>query len=280
MVNDFISAAATSFVMRSVISSLDCSCSSGVSHSVNWTLEAYGFMGSMCWVRARRASRGSVSSRSWQGYSLSSGCGTVTIYVPRDPKGRIPPQTRDTRGRKRRRNASVVPKEADCVNSPRLDGRGDRFDPRCRSDVVDLTVKFRHRNILFGGLARLGAYQTLKISARQPTRYHSGSGPGHVSRVIRTMSYSTISTTAQLISKYSRAYSTNPAGSQNLDGEWQHFSNPVLKVVLDVKRSEAGDRLESFRLRVLWNMNPEGDAMNVDQREFVFVRRVSIVCDQ
>lgn len=90
------------------------------------------------------------------------------------------------------------------------------------------------------------------------------------------MSRSTTSTTTQIISKYSRAYSTNPAGSQNQDGEWQHFSNPVLKVVLDVKRSEAGDRLESFRLRVLWSMDADGDAMDVDQREFVFVRRVSV----
>src|SRR5882757_140925 len=62
------------------------------------------------------------------------------------------------------------------------------------------------------------------------------------------MSRSTISTTTHLISKYSRAYSINPTRSQNSDGEWQHFSNPVLKVVLDVKRCEAGDRLESFRL--------------------------------
>jgi len=85
------------------------------------------------------------------------------------------------------------------------------------------------------------------------------------------MSRTTISTTVHLISKYSRAYSTNPTGSQTQDGEWQHFSNPVLKVVLDVRRSEAGDRLESFRLRVLWNMNAEGDAMDVDQREFTFV---------
>ncbi|KAF9648566.1 hypothetical protein BDM02DRAFT_3187004 [Thelephora ganbajun] len=84
------------------------------------------------------------------------------------------------------------------------------------------------------------------------------------------MSRSTISTTTQVISKYSRAYSTDPTGSQNPDGEWQHFSNPVLKVILDVKRSEVEDRLESFRLRVLWNMNTEGNAMDVDHREFVF----------
>jgi hypothetical protein len=86
------------------------------------------------------------------------------------------------------------------------------------------------------------------------------------------MSRSTTSTTTQIISKYSRAYSTNPTGSQNQGGEWQHFSNPILRVVLDVKRSEAGDRLESFRLRVLWSMDADGDAMDVDQREFVFVR--------
>jgi len=94
------------------------------------------------------------------------------------------------------------------------------------------------------------------------------------------MSRSTITTATQLISKYSRAYSTNRTGSQNPDGEWQHFSNPVLKVILDVRRSEAGDRLESFRLRVLWNMNAEGDAMEVDQREFVFVGHISVVRDQ
>ena len=91
-------------------------------------------------------------------------------------------------------------------------------------------------------------------------------------RVQITMSRSTTSTTTQIISKYSRAYSTTTTASQNPGGEWQHFSNPVLKVVLDVKHSEAGDRLESFRLRVLWNMGVEGDAMDVDQREFIFVR--------
>jgi hypothetical protein len=94
------------------------------------------------------------------------------------------------------------------------------------------------------------------------------------------MSHSTTSTTTQIISKYSRAYSTNPSGSQNPDGEWQHFSNPVLKVVLDVKRSEAEGRLGSFRLRVLWSMSVEGDSMDVDQREFVFVGCVSIARGQ
>lgn len=94
------------------------------------------------------------------------------------------------------------------------------------------------------------------------------------------MSRSTTSTTTQIISKYSRAYSTNPTGSHNPDGEWQHFSNPVLKVVLDVKRSEAEACLESFKLRVLWSMTVERDAMDVDQREFVFVRHVSIACGQ
>lgn len=94
------------------------------------------------------------------------------------------------------------------------------------------------------------------------------------------MSRSTTSTTTQVISKYSRAYSTNPAGSRNLDGEWQHFSNPVLKVVLDVKQSEAEERLESFRLRVLWSMNAEGDAMDVDQCEFVFVWRIFVARGQ
>ena len=94
------------------------------------------------------------------------------------------------------------------------------------------------------------------------------------------MSRSTTSTSTQVISKYSRAYSANPTSSQNPGGEWQHFSNPVLKVVLDVKRSEAGECLECFRLRVLWSMSVEGDMMDVDQREFVFVRRVSVACEQ
>lgn len=165
MVNDFIFAAATSFVMRSVISSLDCSCFSGVLHSVNWTLEAYGFMGSMCWMRVWR-----VSSRSWQRCDLSTGCGTVApSYLEiQGGESHHKPETgeEDEKGGEMhkwfpgRQIVYIVPDE-----------REDRFGPRCGSDVVDLIVWFRHRNTSFGGLARLGAHQTLEIDARQYTRY-------------------------------------------------------------------------------------------------------------
>lgn len=38
--------------------------------------------------------------------------------------------------------------------------------------------------------------------------------------------------------------------------EWQHFTNPVIRLVLDVKTSSSGE-IESVRLRIMWQMNSD-----------------------
>ena len=66
--------------------------------------------------------------------------------------------------------------------------------------------------------------------------------------------------------KYSRSY-----GLGNDANEWQHFVNPIIKVLLDMKKSQKGE-LTSVRLRILWLMNTGNDSVHADQREVVFVR--------
>jgi len=81
------------------------------------------------------------------------------------------------------------------------------------------------------------------------------------------MSYlsTTLTTTAiYILAKYSRSYG-------NGDSEWQHYVNPVIKLVLDTKKSPKGE-LTSVRLRILWIMNAGSESMELDQREVVFVR--------
>ncbi|KAF7322468.1 hypothetical protein HMN09_00025100 [Mycena chlorophos] len=69
-------------------------------------------------------------------------------------------------------------------------------------------------------------------------------------------SSSTTETKTYVLEKYSRAYATKQtdAGSS----EWQHFTNPLLRLVLDVKMSPT--KAESFRLRVVWTMSGAGQA--------------------
>lgn len=86
------------------------------------------------------------------------------------------------------------------------------------------------------------------------------------------MSRSTTSTFTHTILKYSRAYPK--ALETQAESDWQHFVNPVIRVNLDVKKSLATEELESVRLRVIWAMESGTDVMDVDQREFMFVRRV------
>jgi hypothetical protein len=88
-----------------------------------------------------------------------------------------------------------------------------------------------------------------------------------------TMSRSTTTTTTHILLKYSRSYPSvaNQVSSQGQSAEWQHYANPVMRLVLDVKKSTQGE-LESIRLRILWSMNSGTDPMDVDQREVVFVR--------
>lgn len=79
------------------------------------------------------------------------------------------------------------------------------------------------------------------------------------------MSRSTTGTSTYILSKYSRSYpgkrTINRTQIQTQTGpdtasEWQHFTNPVIRLVLDVKTSSSAE-IESVRLRILWNMNSD-----------------------
>ena len=87
-----------------------------------------------------------------------------------------------------------------------------------------------------------------------------------------TMSRSTTGTSSYILSKYSRSYpakrTINKTQTQTQLGlettsEWQHFTNPVIRLVLDVKTSDSAE-IESVRLRIMWHMNSdiENDSSN------------------
>ncbi|KAF7793873.1 hypothetical protein EIP86_004995 [Pleurotus ostreatoroseus] len=84
-----------------------------------------------------------------------------------------------------------------------------------------------------------------------------------------SLSTSTTSTSAYILTKYSRAY---PSASkiQESDAEWQHFTNPTIRLVLDMRKSSSGE-LESYRCRVLWCLSSGDDSMDIDQNEVTFV---------
>lgn len=77
------------------------------------------------------------------------------------------------------------------------------------------------------------------------------------------MAHSTTATSTYPLAKYSRSYPTQESQAS----EWQHFTNPVIRLVLDVKKAT---QLESVRLRILWSMDPTHVASNSDQTEMVF----------
>ncbi|KAJ3539281.1 hypothetical protein NM688_g6387 [Phlebia brevispora] len=83
-----------------------------------------------------------------------------------------------------------------------------------------------------------------------------------------SLSTSTTSTTAYTLVKYSRAY-PSASKTQEGDAEWQHFTNPTIRLILDMRKKSSGE-LESYRCRVLWSLNSGEDAMDVDQNEVTF----------
>ncbi|KAH8107798.1 hypothetical protein BXZ70DRAFT_912663 [Cristinia sonorae] len=91
------------------------------------------------------------------------------------------------------------------------------------------------------------------------------------------MSLSTTSTATYTLTKYSRCYpqhaSLYQSQAQRQTDEWQHFTNPVMRLILDVKKRVSGD-LEAYRLRIVWslntNMGPDAMDVDVDQRDVVF----------
>lgn len=82
------------------------------------------------------------------------------------------------------------------------------------------------------------------------------------------MSLSTTSTTAYTLSKYSRSHPL--PGAKQVNEEWQHYTNPTIRLVLDMKKSASGV-IESYRCRVLWSLGAGSDAIDVEQNVVTFV---------
>ena len=113
----------------------------------------------------------------------------------------------------------------------------------------------------------VGRDASLPLLVSVSSSLHSPSALVH----LRYMSLYTTTTATYELLKYSRAYgqSNNPASSQ-AELEWQHFANPVIRLMLDTKKSPEG-RLESYRLRIVWTFSNGVNSMDVDERELVFV---------
>jgi hypothetical protein len=83
---------------------------------------------------------------------------------------------------------------------------------------------------------------------------------------------SVVTTGSYTIAKYSRSYPSPLVRTQTEDlgatqPDWQHFSNPVITLTLDVKKS-MDNNFESVRLRVSWNMDMGHDGV---EREVTMV---------
>ncbi|KAF8836223.1 hypothetical protein BDN67DRAFT_937063 [Paxillus ammoniavirescens] len=86
------------------------------------------------------------------------------------------------------------------------------------------------------------------------------------------MSHYTTTTASYILSKYSRSYSSPSSvqgGQTQVESDWQHFTNPVMTLFLDVKKSSSRE-LVSVRVRILWSMDIESNDMDADRREVVF----------
>lgn len=85
------------------------------------------------------------------------------------------------------------------------------------------------------------------------------------------MSLHTTTTALFALTKYSRSYGGGATHSQlAAENEWQHFTNPIMKLLLDVKKSPSSGELLSLRLRIFWCIDMQAIDMQVDQREVVF----------
>lgn len=76
------------------------------------------------------------------------------------------------------------------------------------------------------------------------------------SRHLSPMAQSTTATTAYPLIKYSRSYPSG-IGQATPGTDWQHFSNPALRLVLDVTKT-GNSELRSVRLRVIWTIQNGG----------------------
>lgn len=87
---------------------------------------------------------------------------------------------------------------------------------------------------------------------------------------VTLMAHSTTATSTYVLAKYSRSYpSKTPTQSQDVSSEWQHFTNPPISLILDIKK--CGDNeLESMRLRILWRINHDSPEDVLNNTEVVF----------
>lgn len=75
----------------------------------------------------------------------------------------------------------------------------------------------------------------------------------------------TTATTTHNLLKYSKSFGANDKAS-----EWQHYTNPVIKSILDVQKSSSGD-FTLFKLRIIWVMSKGPELMSMDSQEVTFV---------
>ncbi|KAF8904425.1 hypothetical protein CPB84DRAFT_1845378 [Gymnopilus junonius] len=94
------------------------------------------------------------------------------------------------------------------------------------------------------------------------------------------MNHSTTGTFTYVLSKYSRSYPAKRANQNSqtqtrtgseLSSDWQHFTNPIIHLVLDVESTSNGE-IRSVRLRILWQLNVDLDTA-YNQADMVFARR-------
>ncbi|THU95378.1 hypothetical protein K435DRAFT_859608 [Dendrothele bispora CBS 962.96] len=84
-------------------------------------------------------------------------------------------------------------------------------------------------------------------------------------------SYSTTATATYILQKYSRSCLSL---KDQHSSEWQHFTNPTIKLVLDIKKSSNAE-LESVRLRIVWTMSASN--CSVDQPNEIFFEDVDLL---
>lgn len=93
------------------------------------------------------------------------------------------------------------------------------------------------------------------------------------------MSHSTTGTSSYILTKYSRSYPikrtlhkaqiSSQSGPETAQ-EWQHFTNPTIRLVLDVKTSNTGE-MESVRLRILWQLDAGFNQPDVSFASFLIL---------
>ncbi|EIN11717.1 hypothetical protein PUNSTDRAFT_131874 [Punctularia strigosozonata HHB-11173 SS5] len=85
------------------------------------------------------------------------------------------------------------------------------------------------------------------------------------------MSRSTISTTRYVLARYSRSYPSSEAPNSSATGaseregtsEWEQFFKPLLQLTLQRTVGAENNTIESVRLRIAWDMSPQGDPQEI-----------------